>query len=1666
MDRVTFKQIRAATACIQYQGYRPLQQWEAEYNQLTQIEEKNKASINMCREFAMINRCNSTVSFPFAQFLSNDAHLFTGFESTTFDTEKANNLTNRLQMNYKEENDWEKINSALFQLVQEISGKDQMFKAKGADYKRDLQLVVDNFEDIYADCTGQPLTDLEKFQEKNAQFKKDIDQKVREFYQQCKELFPKSRFSKFNDITREAIDLNFDNFKEYVKDYGYISYLRARQKTVKKAKKLIERETKNEDEFINNGEEGVMISTQNLVEMSYQDYTGKFQDFEVSEDILEFFEDLEEHEEPEKEIDTEQFSEIFSEVSDEVVEEYSEQEFVGEGGEYFEAENESFDGFDDFSDESEPDPVKPVPFMPTGDKLDEKAQQELIIDQRDITEAPEKATKKTKIMSETLSIPNVVKEIPYQIPEFQLMVMQMQELEKVEQLHLEKEEKRKRVHHFKEDKPSQIDNINADQIDQRTPQIEHEPMLTVQFQEAVPEPYIPKNKKMCITYMGQTVEKDPVQLAKDLEEKRKRDEEVKRLVEEKLAEEKAKAEAEKKAAEAKKLEDKKQLEAAKKAAKVKADAQLAAKKKTDDAKKTVSKKKVEDSESSEEDLKPKKKVVKPVKKVVEDSDSESVEVKKKPVAAKKTVTAKPKAKVQESTSDDSEEVQKKPAPVVKQEIKQPEIKQPEVKKVVKKVESSEESEEDPKKIAAAIKAKKEAMALAAQQKAEADKKAAEQEKEIKAPTPVKEVEKPKQVVKDTKKKQEESSSEEPVTKKPVAKKVVKKEESTSSEEEKKPVKKPVAKPAAKKVVKKEETSDSSSDKKPVPKKTPQKKIVDSDDSSEEVKPKPKKAVTKKVAESSDDSSDDKPKKPVKKATTIAAKKTIAAPVVKKEVKPAEPVKVEKPKPEETSSTQTYSYSDSDTKEEVKPVVPVAPVKPEVKAPVKPEAKTKVVAKKPAKAESSDSSEEVVPKKVVKKAVTKSTAKKDESSSSDIPKPKVRAAPKKEVPKRKVESDESSEEKVAKPKVMPKPKIPADTKKKVEESFSDDKPKKKAKKIESSDSEEDDKQKMKVKTEISSDSEDAPKKKKIVRVDKKKAVAVKRIEESEPEQDEKFNVNVTDDSDDGKRKKAKKVAKKIESSDSDSDPDELKPKRIREHKESSEERSESELQDKPKQIKILEAVKTTGEENAEEPKQEESSSELIIKEVKPTMTRTTDLNDVEFEQVDMTKVQNTDQQFIFGDEELDNDEFKVLKNKRQVAFALTPDAVLHQFRAAAVAQQSVIARMARKQQLEIYNNILTDTYTMICCHFPESAQIENRFIILPTKKQKSSWETLLNGYDLRTHQYVSMKQLPANLCGLQFVRTFRALAHPNILSFQGLGFSLYNQLYVATQAAPVLTLAEILTKGIPIFETEVIVKNFIKQLTETIAFLNNPVNKLMHRDLKPSTIYVQIVDGQPVPKVYHIGFMQGADGNEQPECGGLWCSPEVACGGVVLASDVWSIGSICYRLLEDIAVQNIRNNEASVLNLANQVGVKGTAMLKARRKLFIEGSFQSDAAVPNKVLPLQEANNAAAVGAMVAVAKDTIPIAKDKPTKIAITKEANLPTFSKDARVKQLRAYEVAGGKLPWERENRGQEKDTRLVDLKLFGISEEAVDYVQSCWVFDCQKRPKANAILQHKWFQ
>lgn len=68
---------------------------------------------------------------------------------------------------------------------------------------------------------------------------------------------------------------------------------------------------------------------------------------------------------------------------------------------------------------------------------------------------------------------------------------------------------------------------------------------------------------------------------------------------------------------------------------------------------------------------------------------------------------------------------------------------------------------------------------------------------------------------------------------------------------------------------------------------------------------------------------------------------------------------------------------------------------------------------------------------------------------------------------------------------------------------------------------------------------------------------------------------------------------------------------------------------------------------------------------------------------------------------------------------------------------------------------------------------------------------------------------------------------------------------------------------------------------------------MHRDLRPSTIYI---NKKHQPCLYHIGFMQSLNSNEPTEVNTIFAAPEVVCGSCFLTSDTWSIGTLTALLL--------------------------------------------------------------------------------------------------------------------------------------------------------------------------
>ena len=134
-------------------------------------------------------------------------------------------------------------------------------------------------------------------------------------------------------------------------------------------------------------------------------------------------------------------------------------------------------------------------------------------------------------------------------------------------------------------------------------------------------------------------------------------------------------------------------------------------------------------------------------------------------------------------------------------------------------------------------------------------------------------------------------------------------------------------------------------------------------------------------------------------------------------------------------------------------------------------------------------------------------------------------------------------------------------------------------------------------------------------------------------------------------------------------------------------------------------------------------------------------------------------------------------------------------------------------------------------------------------------------------------------------------------------------------------------------------------------------------------------------------------------------------------------------------------------------------MQAPKELFTAERLLSDSYVPKGMLPLQVANNAISVAAMVAVAKDAIV---DRQTKRChIVKEGYFENFAKDAKVKQIDSFIPAKGMMPWDDTLTGIPRSGRLDVLKKYGLPSQIADFIQACWVFDPNKRPKAEVLLK-----
>ncbi|EFO65722.1 Kinase [Giardia lamblia P15] len=401
---------------------------------------------------------------------------------------------------------------------------------------------------------------------------------------------------------------------------------------------------------------------------------------------------------------------------------------------------------------------------------------------------------------------------------------------------------------------------------------------------------------------------------------------------------------------------------------------------------------------------------------------------------------------------------------------------------------------------------------------------------------------------------------------------------------------------------------------------------------------------------------------------------------------------------------------------------------------------------------------------------------------------------------------------------------------------------------------------------------------------------------------------------------------------------------------------------------------------------------------------------------------------------------------------------------------------RTLELRSYDAGLKSVMAAICTTFPPVAVIKNRFIILPqrtkitagygfsTKRPKTnSFTVMLPAWDLLQHTVLSAKIFPLTLSGKQFLRVYRQLSHRGILSFVGCGTAINNAFYILTEAPPKVKLSHVFRydgEALQLFRSERRIKIFIRSLLQAINFLYSNDTKLIHRDLRPNQIWIKKnSNGDPVAKIYHMGFMCPLSANEPMEYNTIWVAPEVVCGGIDIKSDVWSVGTIAFRLLEILV--NLHQGQCG--HSLNNLFCPSFADI-SKVPSFAPGSGERSLLV---------ANNASVIYQMMLMSSDKIEVA---PKRYAVYTVKNCDIAIEKAKVpwSMRRAYFASTGILPWHDLNYakpGAQKEEcgnldTFFETAIYSqiISADAVDFVKRCWTFNLDLRLSPELMLTHPW--
>jgi len=446
---------------------------------------------------------------------------------------------------------------------------------------------------------------------------------------------------------------------------------------------------------------------------------------------------------------------------------------------------------------------------------------------------------------------------------------------------------------------------------------------------------------------------------------------------------------------------------------------------------------------------------------------------------------------------------------------------------------------------------------------------------------------------------------------------------------------------------------------------------------------------------------------------------------------------------------------------------------------------------------------------------------------------------------------------------------------------------------------------------------------------------------------------------------------------------------------------------------------------------------------------------------------------------------------------------------------------RKNYLRAMDSALGSLRDTIFMHVPDTAIVNRRFVVLPAKaggsfygddirerergqrQEQSAWSLLTPAYDLRGHRVVSGKILPGNLAGRQFLRVYRQLTHRYIFSYVGHGYSDYNLFYVFTEAPTRMTLLDVFRgkeAALAMFRSEQDVKEFALGLLEAIAFINADSIKLIHRELRPSQIWLK-TDRRLFckPKIYHIGFMAPLAANEPAEARTMWAAPEVVCGGVSSTSDVWSIGTICFRLLQLISAYREGKRQSRQVSLPGLFLAPQDDDTLPEQQRGAVGRFPAFHRVWSEVLRSRDpadrravARNSFIIKQMMLVSSDKQKVALEsvstpgKPPRPGVPAvyrfapftQAEIPAAAAYSKIPAYMqpAFSASTGVYPWQdpavtlpgvRAEQCYSLETVFADeLKEKLVTPQALDFIRTCWTFSVRRRPTAAQAKKHAWFQ